>query len=108
VPVAATSAHSKLSNLLQLDRFEEDLNISRVRLHAPSASVARSSAALSDPSSPLSTADQETTPRSPNRSPALSRATPRPSSALNDLNPSGATPEICSKTSVVIILTNFP
>jgi hypothetical protein len=23
----------KLSNLLQLDRFEEDLNISRVRLH---------------------------------------------------------------------------
>lgn len=26
----------KLSNLLQLDRFEEDLNISRVRLYAPS------------------------------------------------------------------------
>jgi hypothetical protein len=25
----------KLSNLLQLDRFEEDLNISRVRLHSP-------------------------------------------------------------------------
>ena len=25
----------KLSNLLQLDRFEEDLNISRVRLYAP-------------------------------------------------------------------------
>ena len=25
----------KLSNLLQLDRFEEDLNISRVRLHPP-------------------------------------------------------------------------
>jgi hypothetical protein len=25
----------KLSNLLQLDRFEEDLNISRVRLNAP-------------------------------------------------------------------------
>jgi hypothetical protein len=25
----------KLSNLLQLDRFEEDLNISRVRLTAP-------------------------------------------------------------------------
>src|SRR5438094_10654681 len=25
----------KLSNLLQLDRFEEDLNISRVRLRAP-------------------------------------------------------------------------
>jgi len=28
----------KLSNLLQLDRFEEDLNISRVRLSAPSSS----------------------------------------------------------------------
>ena len=28
----------KLSNLLQLDRFEEDLNISRVRLIAPSSS----------------------------------------------------------------------
>lgn len=27
----------KLSNLLQLDRFEEDLNISRVRLRPPSA-----------------------------------------------------------------------
>ena len=27
----------KLSNLLQLDRFEEDLNISRVRLYAPKA-----------------------------------------------------------------------
>ena len=27
----------KLSNLLQLDRFEEDLNISRVRLTAPAA-----------------------------------------------------------------------
>jgi hypothetical protein len=26
-----------LSNLLQLDRFEEDLNISRVRLYAPKA-----------------------------------------------------------------------
>ena len=25
----------KLSNLLQLDRFEEDLNISRIRLKAP-------------------------------------------------------------------------
>jgi hypothetical protein len=30
----------KLSNLLQLDRFEEDLNISRVRLRAPSPSTA--------------------------------------------------------------------
>jgi hypothetical protein len=29
----------KLSNLLQLDRFEEDLNISRVRLHAPKAPI---------------------------------------------------------------------
>ena len=28
----------KLSNLLQLDRFEEDLNISRVRLYAPQPS----------------------------------------------------------------------
>jgi hypothetical protein len=27
----------KLSNLLQLDRFEEDLNISRVRLYPPKA-----------------------------------------------------------------------
>ncbi len=27
----------KLSNLLQVDRFEEDLNISRVRLRAPEA-----------------------------------------------------------------------
>ena len=29
----------KLSNLLQLDRFEEDLNISRVRLYAPKPSI---------------------------------------------------------------------
>jgi hypothetical protein len=28
----------KLSNLLQLDRFEEDLNISRVQLYAPKPS----------------------------------------------------------------------
>jgi hypothetical protein len=28
----------KLSNLLQIDRFEEDLNISRVQLYAPKAS----------------------------------------------------------------------
>ena len=27
----------KLSNLLQLDRFEEDLNISKVRLHVPTS-----------------------------------------------------------------------
>lgn len=30
----------KLSNLLQLDRFEEDLNISRVALYAPKTSPA--------------------------------------------------------------------
>lgn len=29
----------KLSNLLQIDRFEEDLNISRVQLYAPSTSL---------------------------------------------------------------------
>ena len=29
----------KLSNLLQLDRFEEDLNISRVQLYAPKKAV---------------------------------------------------------------------
>jgi len=29
----------KLSNLLQLDRFEEDLNISRVQLYAPKPST---------------------------------------------------------------------
>jgi hypothetical protein len=32
----------KLSNLLQLDRFEEDLNISRVRLHPPAPAPAAS------------------------------------------------------------------
>ena len=31
----------KLSNLLQLDRFQKDLNITRVRLHAPCASADR-------------------------------------------------------------------
>lgn len=40
----------KLSNLLQLDRFEEDLNISRVRLYAPKTPTA--SAAPPTPSSP--------------------------------------------------------
>ena len=30
----------KLSNLLQIDRFEEDLNISRVQLYAPKPSTA--------------------------------------------------------------------
>ena len=49
----------KLSNLLQLDRFEEDLNISQVRLRVPCASAAQSHGAISDPSSPP-TADQET------------------------------------------------
>lgn len=29
----------KLSNLLQIDRFEEDLNISQVQLHAPKPST---------------------------------------------------------------------
>jgi hypothetical protein len=41
----------KLSNLLQLDRFEEDLNISRVQLYAPKPSKPKA-AALSPPSSP--------------------------------------------------------
>ena len=40
----------KLSNLLQLDRFEEDLNISRVRLYVPRPPTA--SAAPPTPSSP--------------------------------------------------------
>ena len=35
----------KLSNLLQLDRFEEDLNISRVQLYAPPKPLAPSVAA---------------------------------------------------------------
>jgi hypothetical protein len=40
----------KLSNLLQLDRFEEDLNISKVRLrHAPPS---RSSRSISNPPPP--------------------------------------------------------
>lgn len=37
----------KLSNLLQLDRFEEDLNISRVQLYAPPKPLAPSVAAPS-------------------------------------------------------------
>ena len=46
----------KLSNLLQMDRFEEDLNISRVALYAPKATppVARP-----EPSSPTSPEDKE-------------------------------------------------
>ena len=41
----------KLSNLLQMDRFEEDLNISRVALYAPKATQP---AAMPEPSSPTS------------------------------------------------------
>lgn len=41
----------KLSNLLQPDRFEEDLNIRRVRLEAP--------APLSSPRAPSAASDQE-------------------------------------------------
>jgi hypothetical protein len=37
----------KLSNLLQLDRFEEDLNISQVRLHAPRPSQPNPGSAIS-------------------------------------------------------------
>lgn len=46
----------KLSNLLQLDRFEEDLNISRVALYAPKATppVVRP-----EPSSPTTPEDRE-------------------------------------------------
>jgi hypothetical protein len=44
----------KLSNLLQLDRFEEDLQISRVRLASPPAP-----AVAPPPASPLSPAEQE-------------------------------------------------
>lgn len=40
----------KLSNLLQLDRFEEDLNISRVQLHPPKPqAIEQKPAALSAP-----------------------------------------------------------
>jgi len=46
----------KLSNLLQLDRFEEDLNISRVRLSAPARKVTPCAAPLPPPCSP---AEQE-------------------------------------------------
>ena len=40
----------KLSNLLQLDRFEEDLNISRVRLSAPPPVPQRPVAVVQNPS----------------------------------------------------------
>jgi hypothetical protein len=39
----------KLSNLLQPDRFEEDLNIRRVRLEPPSAPPAQALPRLSEP-----------------------------------------------------------
>jgi hypothetical protein len=39
----------KLSNLLQIDRFEEDLNISRVRLYAPKPTPATAPAPPPDP-----------------------------------------------------------
>ena len=42
----------KLSNLLQLDRFEEDLNISRVRLYAPKPSKPVAPALPAPPPSP--------------------------------------------------------
>lgn len=44
----------KLSNLLQIDRFEEDLNISRVQLHAPKHSPPRP-----QPSTPPPTPEQK-------------------------------------------------
>lgn len=44
----------KLSNLLQVDRFEEDLNISRVRLYAP-----RPSPPTPPPSAPPLTAQEQ-------------------------------------------------
>ena len=42
----------KLSNLLQIDRFEEDLNISRVALYAPKATLPMARPELSSPTSP--------------------------------------------------------
>src|SRR6202011_5349121 len=42
----------KLSNLLQLDRFEEDLNISHVRLRSSAPPSESSRAAPTDPSPP--------------------------------------------------------
>ena len=43
----------KLSNLLQLDRFEEDLNISRVRLSAPPLKATAHAAPLPPACSPV-------------------------------------------------------
>jgi hypothetical protein len=45
----------KLSNLLQLDRFEEDLNIGHVRLRPPAAPQPT----ITQPKATLSVADQE-------------------------------------------------
>lgn len=42
----------KLSNLLQLDRFEEDLNISRVQLYAPKSSNPIAPSTAAPPPSP--------------------------------------------------------
>jgi hypothetical protein len=42
----------KLSNLLQLDRFEEDLNISQVQLYAPKPSKPATAAPSHPPSKP--------------------------------------------------------
>lgn len=39
----------KLSNLLQLDRFEEDLNISRVQLHPPKPQAPEQKSAVPSP-----------------------------------------------------------
>lgn len=46
----------KLSNLLQIDRFEEDLNISRVQLYAPKPS--KPAAKESDPEPPQPQEDE--------------------------------------------------
>ena len=43
----------KLSNLLQLDRFEEDLNISQVQLYAPKPSKAATAAPSPKPEEDL-------------------------------------------------------
>jgi hypothetical protein len=43
----------KLSNLLQLDRFEEDLNISRVQLYAPKPSKPIAPPLSTPPPSPV-------------------------------------------------------
>ena len=42
----------KLSNLLQIDRFEEDLNISRVQLYAPKPAPAAAQPRSAPPTSP--------------------------------------------------------